>query len=468
MDDGDAGEKAANSVDPRDVEVEEQKVQEETQAVQRAVTQQDAAGEKAARKALNDAEQARDTVTKTYMVKYVVEYNKLTGETVKTTTITNTLERAVKAVDDGVEKAQQVGRDDVTAKQPLAKADATFGSRAAFAADVEFKKDIPTRNALQAGMDAMKKWFNSIFERSGAKTRSLLKELKKMQAGWGEYKDNLDNEGNIRPDSRYAKDQTRLNEIKSELEERMSKDTKFNDAIEREAAKTGTETKTSYWKRFWQIFGALAACGGLGFLGWYMYQYAVDHTGCFSYVGTLGPNRMGCSDLPNATFDQVKNCNCGGGFKPGQVNLNAIQPQKPPSTPVGYPPNTCGLGVSQQQKLGDKGGYATCTISVTGDNAVLYAYKKTSALQALAALPSWLGGLGKGLLGDLMGGLGGIFKIILYIGLAIVGCIILLMVIRFAWNKFRGSKGGGSSKGGGGGKTIVIEEGGGGSSRRKS
>ena len=55
-------------------------------------------------------------------------------------------------------------------------------------------------------------------------------------------------------------------------------------------------------------------------------------------------------------------------------------------------------------------------------------------------------------------------KIILYIGLAVVGCIILLMVIRFALDKFRGSKGGGSSKGGGGGSTIVIEGGGGGAS----
>ena len=46
------------------------------------------------------------------------------------------------------------------------------------------------------------------------------------------------------------------------------------------------------------------------------------------------------------------------------------------------------------------------------------------------------GNLGKGLLGDLAGGLMGILKIVALIAAGVIGVIILLIVIRFAWNQF--------------------------------
>ena len=310
-----------------------------------------------------------------------------------------------------------------------------------------------------------------IIEKMGGDTT----KLKELHNQIGDFENNLrkDKSGKILQPveidktSALWKNQEKINEMMEGFKKQGEANTKFMDAVEKQAAKTSTETKSSMFRKIFMTMAGLFGLGLAGFTGWWVWQQSRDNTGCFSYVGTLGAHKMGCSDEPIKDFNMPENCNCGGGFKPDQKSQKAIITGTAGTTITGhFPPNFCALGQPQMKVLGGGNSYATCTTSVTDPKAVLYAYKETSALQALSDLPAWLGKMGSGLLGDLTGGLGGIFKIILYIGLAIVGCIILLMVIRFAWNKFRGSKGGGSSNSGGG-KTIVIEEGGG-SSRRKS
>jgi hypothetical protein len=173
-----------------------------------------------------------------------------------------------------------------------------------------------------------------------------------------------------------------------------------------------------------------------------MYQYSQDHTGCFSYVGTLGASKMGCSSKSKKDFDQVANCNCGGGASPDMSNQDADKllakscegGAEAQANCKKYPPYLCPLGGPEIQIVGAD--FATCTSEAVGKKAVLYAYKKMSPIQALAALPNFLGKLGKDLLGDLTGGLMGILKIVALIAAGVIGVIILLMVIRFAWNQF--------------------------------
>ena len=251
-------------------------------------------------------------------------------------------------------------------------------------------------------------------------------------------------------------------QLREEIVEKVTKELRgsksFRDSCEKTAAKSDKETGESTMDKALSLFKALLALGSVGFAGWFAYQYAKDNTGCFSYVGSIGAHKMGCSD-DNKNSWAADNCNCGGGYKSDLVDNNAITGEAAradSSTAVSglAPPTKCALGGPQAQAL--SGSYASCSSSVASAKSVLYAYKETSPLQGLAQLPNFLGKFGGDLLSNLGGGAGHILKMLLYAGIAIVGLIVLLMIIRFSWNYFKTHRNVGKTKEGGGKKSSGM------------
>ena len=297
------------------------------------------------------------------------------------------------------------------------------------------------RNAADATMEASHNRLWQVLEELKSVTADQIKDWKAMNDSIGNWEDNVEQDPNTK--KWRLKANSRLRELMENGELKNNKDA-LEDAFEskeadglkkkvyRAAAEEGKESGKSKWEQFKSFMKALLGLGALGFAFWFAYQYAADNTGCFSYVGTLGGNKMGCSSTKKNDW-MAKHCNCGGNFTPDIVSDNEIT--QGTGTVGSGPPNTCALGGDQAEAVG--GSYASCTSAAVGPKAVIYAYRKMSPLQALAALPSWLGKFGGGLLGDATGGLKHILMMVLYVGLGIVGVIILFMIIRFAWNYFK-------------------------------
>jgi hypothetical protein len=292
------------------------------------------------------------------------------------------------------------------------------------------------------------------------------KKYKALRDGLGKMSDNFDLEtGKVKEGSPYDKaskpgpkgEDSPIEQAQAEIAEAIQNDPKMKKAAEEAAAKDGTRTWKEVLDGVTKVMGILAVLGSIGFAVWFAFQFSHDNTGCFSYVGSLGANKMNTCNAPakvdNKTWASIK-CNCAGAFTAGAVSENPIKCSPTNACKGGdAPPNTCSLGGPQAKIAG--GSYAACTQEVATPKSVLYAYKEQSPLQSLAALPKWLGDFGKGFLPD-MNSLKGVLKMILYAGLGILGAIILLMIIRFSWNYFKTHRDIGKKREGSGNKSSGM------------
>ena len=245
-----------------------------------------------------------------------------------------------------------------------------------------------------------------------------------------------------------------IDKAQADIENAVKNDPKMKAAADKVAAKDGTKTGEELLEKITKILKILAVVGSIGFATWFAFQYAHDNTGCFSYVGSLGANKMTtCSTTLSHDKWAPTHCNCSGNFTAGEVSSNPLTCPDPGCAKESAPPNACSLGGPQQKIAG--GSYAACTTDVAEKKSVLYAYKEMSPLQALAALPKFLGDFGKGFLPD-TNSLKGVLKMILYAGLGILGAIILLMIIRFSWNYFKTHRDIGKKKEGSGNKSSGM------------
>jgi hypothetical protein len=309
----------------------------------------------------------------------------------------------------------------------------------------EFLKNM--KGEFRASLDAQwtdtKKWMYKILKRANVN----IKGLQDMDSRIGSWNDAFDADGNLNKNSEYYKAMKNgeIEEMQKHFDEMLEKSSELKKAAAEAAAKEGKMSAEEKWKMIKSMIKVLVGCGAIGFAVWFAIQLAHDNTGCFSYVGSLGANRMACSDTMATTSSGdwlPNNCNCGGDFKPDMVSNEEIKSQSDGDGP----PAKCALGGDQALAVG--GSYATCTTSIATPKSVLYAYKEMSALDALAHLPSWISDwAGAALPGP--SNLKSILMMVLYVGLGIIGVIILLMIIRFSWNYFKTHKDIGKAKGSG-------------------
>ena len=214
-----------------------------------------------------------------------------------------------------------------------------------------------TRDASDAMMQGTQERMWKLLGEAEGVTPEQIKDWKAMNESIGKWEDNFDKNGNLLKESPLKKmlDDKSLENAKTDMDKALEKSPKVQEAVKKAAAEEGKESGKSKWEQFKSFLKALLGLGGLGFACWFAYQYAADHTGCFSYVGSLGANKMGCSDTQKSDW-QVNYCNCGGGFLAGQASASPIT--KPttaggpkPKAKAG-PPNTCPLGGSQAQVNG--------------------------------------------------------------------------------------------------------------------
>ena len=147
-----------------------------------------------------------------------------------------------------------------------------------------------TRDASDAMMQGTQERMWKLLGEAEGVTPEQIKDWKAMNESIGKWEDNFDKNGKLLPESKLSKllESKDLEKAKTDMDKALEKSPKVQEAVKKAAAEEGKESGKSKWEKFKSFLKALLGLGGLGFACWFAYQYAADHTGCFSYVGSLG------------------------------------------------------------------------------------------------------------------------------------------------------------------------------------
>jgi hypothetical protein len=123
------------------------------------------------------------------------------------------------------------------------------------------------------------------------------------------------------------------------------------------AAADSKSTTSRMWERFKSLLKALLWLSPIGFLLFFMIQYAADHTGCFHtgcfvFSDTVSA-KLACND--GATPITEKDCVCGG-YTPdlkcnAAIDTDQTTCDKPGTTLGTQPPSVCELSINPVQRL---------------------------------------------------------------------------------------------------------------------